>query len=132
MNRHPRPLKNACLALLALAVFGAAPEGVRAAGIGFRNDLAIPIIVQGESKVKGNLRRGSPLLIHPGKTVWDTNVPEGDRRVIIYEANQPNRVLFRDILRVEMADQAFRVVPVRVPPGAPPKALLLKIALPPQ
>ncbi|MCI0455611.1 MAG: hypothetical protein L0Z62_01360 [Gemmataceae bacterium] len=130
MNRQRRPLKNACLALLALAVLGALPEAARASGIGFRNELKIPILVQGESMVDGVLRRGPPLVIHPGKIVWDTNVPAGERRVTIYEAAQPNRPLWRDIIRVENADQAFRVILVPAPAGAPPKVQLRPIQLP--
>ncbi len=130
MNRQPRPLKNACLALLALAVLGAVPEAAQAAGLGFRNELKIAILVQGESTVNGVLRRGPLLLIHPGKIVWDTNVPEGDRRVTVYEAAQPNRVLWRDRIPVETTDQAFRVILVPGPAGAPPKIQLIKLPLP--
>jgi hypothetical protein len=130
MNRQPRPLQNACLALLALAVFGALPEALHAAGTGFKNQLPIPIIIQGESIVNGALRRGPVLLIHPGKTVWDTNVPPGKRRVIVYEANQPNRTLHQEFLLVENADQAFRVVPLPTPAGGPPRLKLMPLPLP--
>jgi hypothetical protein len=80
-----------------------------APGIGFRNDLKIPIIVQGVSLVNNMQRRGQPFLIKPGKTVWDNNLPTGVRYYSFYDGNQ-QRILLRDrAVRVQAADQFFAI-----------------------
>ena len=62
----------------------------------FRNDLKVPVIVQGISQVNGVLKRGQPLLVASGKTAGDFNVPVGVRAYSVYDANQPTRVLVKD------------------------------------
>src|SRR5271169_3469125 len=74
-------------------------------GIGFRNDLKTPVIVQGVSLVNNMQRRGQPFLVNPGKTVWDNNLPVGQRYYTLYDANQ-QRILVRDRnVRVQNTDQ---------------------------
>jgi hypothetical protein len=85
-------------ALVALTVLTLASGAVQAQ-ISFRNDLKTPVIVQGASVVRGMLRRGPPLLILPGKTASDRLLPLGPRVYTIYDANQPNSILFRDQIR---------------------------------
>src|SRR5438270_8926648 len=65
-------------------------------GIGFRNDLNAPVIVQGISVVNNMQRRGQPFLVKPGTTVWDNNLPKNSTRYYtIYDANL-QRLLLRD------------------------------------
>jgi hypothetical protein len=116
--------------LLALIALAAAPVAAEAAGICFQNDTNIAIVVQGETVVNGMLRRGQPLLIQPRKMAWDANVPNGTRRVTIYDANQPTRVLGWFLIRCEGDDKAFTVLMVPVPPGAPPKVDIKPIPVP--
>jgi len=87
-------LAKMMLGLAGLLVVGAAPAW--AGGIGFRNDLKVPVIVQGASIVNGMVRRGPPILIQPGKIGWDNKLPAGMRYVTVYDANQPNRVIIRE------------------------------------
>ena len=76
---------------------GPVPAPVQATGsASFRNDLKVPVIVQGISQVNGVLKRGQPLLVAPGKTAGDFNVPAGVRAYSVYDANQPTRVLVKD------------------------------------
>ena len=78
-------------------------------GIGFRNDLKVPVIVQGVSLVGNMQRRGQPFVVNPGKKVWDNNLPMGMRYYTIYEANQ-QRILLRDRpVRILTADQFFAI-----------------------
>lgn len=101
-------------------------------GIGFKNDFKVAIIVQGWSNVDGQQRRGQPLLINPGKTAWDNNVPSapGKRFYTIYDANQPSKVYLRDFaVPVGLADQFFGVQPV---PGNTSRAALQKQPVPKQ
>ena len=66
----------------------AAAQGVPAGSVRFRNDLTIPIIVQGVSKVGPLVKRGQPMVIAPGKSVTEFNVPAGMRVYNVYDANQ--------------------------------------------
>jgi hypothetical protein len=77
-------------------------------GLGFRNDLNKPVIVQGVSLVNNMQRRGQPFLVHSGKTVWDNNLPVGVRYYTIYDATQPSRILLRDRkVGIQTVDQFF-------------------------
>jgi hypothetical protein len=85
-------------------------------GVGFRNELKIPLIVQGVSLINNMQRRGQPFVVQPGKTVWDNNLPAGMRYYTVYEANQ-QRILLRDRnVRIQKADQFFAI---RLNPGGP-------------
>jgi len=130
MRRLARFLKKAALALVVLPLLAGS---VRAAGIGFKNDLKIPIIVQGATFEKNVLRRGQPLLIYPGKTVWDLNLKTGNRFITIYDGRQPTRIIYQspptgpvpfqdqDLLFSIRAHPTipYRVVPVQIPIPAP-------------
>jgi hypothetical protein len=118
MNRHLGTLRKACVGLVALAVLGALPAAASAASIGFRNDLNVPILVQGECTVNGVTRRGQLLTIYPRKMAWDTNLKAGARTITIYEA-RTNRVLFRQVIPFDGNDVTFRVVPAPGPPRTP-------------
>ncbi len=131
MNRQTGTLGKACLGLLALAVLGALPAAARADGLGFRNDLKIPIIVQGESVVDNVLRRGQPLLIYPGKMAWDTNLKAGVRWISVYDARLPNRILLRRLpINFLGGDLSFSVLPLPVPPAAFPRVKLMPLPMP--
>lgn len=108
MTRLFHNLSRACLGLVALGLLGGLPSLAEAAGIGFRNDLNIRVIVQGASSVNNVVRRGQPLIIEPGKTLWDTNLPEGNREVIIY-AGQPNRILHRSVVPFHGRDMTLTI-----------------------
>ncbi len=124
-----------CLVLTALTLAGfssqrEAPLQAQppSAGVGFRNDTSVPVIVQGWSLVNGMQRRGQPLLVNPGKTAWDNSVPNGIRYFNIYDANQTSRVLLRDRpVRVQGVDQFFGI---RFLPGDPSRVTILQEPLP--
>jgi hypothetical protein len=131
MNRQRGTLRKACLGLLALAVLGAFPAAASADGLGFRNDLTIPIIVQGESVVSNVLRRGQPLVISPGKVAWDTNLKPCDRWISVYDARMPSRVLLRRyLIRFPGGDVPYAVMPLAVPPTAFPRVKLTPLPMP--
>jgi hypothetical protein len=78
-------------------VAGPASSQVPAASMTFRNDLKIAVIVQGTSAVGGMIRRGQPVVIASGRAGGDFNVPAGKRFYSVYDANQPSRVLAKDV-----------------------------------
>jgi hypothetical protein len=105
---------------VALMLFGSYASGQQmrgqaaGPGIGFRNDLKIPVIVQGVSLVNNMQRRGQPLVVQPGKTVWENNLAMGLRYYTIYEGNQ-QRILLRDRpVPIQTKDQFFAI---RLVPG---------------
>jgi len=110
MDRLIRNLGMAGLGLFALALLGGFPARAAAAGIGFRNDLNVKVVVQGASVVNNVVRRGQPLVIDPGNTLWDTNLPVGDRQIIIYGA-QPNRILARPVISFQGRDRMMYIIP---------------------
>jgi hypothetical protein len=75
-------------------------------GIGFRNDLKVPVIVQGINNMQ---RRGQPFVVQPGKTVWENNLPAGIRYYNIYEASQTRILLPNRPVRIQTADQFFAI-----------------------
>ena len=78
--------------------------------------LKTPVIVQGVSLVNNMQRRGQPILVNPGKTVWDNNLPAGVRYYTIYDSTQ--RILLRDRpVRVQTTDQFFGIRPNMGPAG---------------
>src|SRR5438270_12213281 len=74
-------------------------------GVGFRNDLKVPVIIQGVSLVNNMQRRGQPFLVQPGKTVWDNSLPMGVRSYTIYEASQQRILLRAQVIRIQSVDQ---------------------------
>ena len=99
-------------------------------GIGFRNDLNTPVLVEGASVVNGMLRRGQPIRIAPGQMCWDCNVNPGLRYVTIYDANQPTRILYRDPpIPFQGRDLLYGVKPM---PNRHDRVLLVGMPLPKQ
>jgi hypothetical protein len=103
-------LTLACLALTGLSQSQGAQAQTLGPGIGFRNDLKVPVIVQGVSLVNNMQRRGQPFVVQPGKTVWDNNLPMGLRYYTIYEASQQRIVLKDQNVKIQSpADQFFSI-----------------------
>jgi hypothetical protein len=96
----------------------AAHAQVGAVAVSFRNELKIPVIIQGFTVVNGMPRAGMAMVVLPGKTAIDNNVPAGtirfyrvvdaNRPVLQYIRNLPVPVLQEDI------NLAIRGVPPRV------------------
>ncbi|HEX3314317.1 MAG TPA: hypothetical protein VHR72_05460 [Gemmataceae bacterium] len=80
-----------------LAVPTLAQGVVPAGAASFRNNLTVPVVVQGYSKVGPLLKRGAPMVIAPGKSLTEFGVPAGVRVYNVYDANQPQRKLVSDV-----------------------------------
>jgi hypothetical protein len=103
---------------------GTAYSQAPVASMVFRNDTNAPVIVQGTSIIGGMIRRGPPILVAPGKALGDFNVPAGRRFYSVYDANQPSRVLAKDvpfdvpagasvIVAIRIVNNQFVLVPER-------------------
>ncbi|MGF1578837.1 MAG: hypothetical protein ACFCD0_05695 [Gemmataceae bacterium] len=99
MRQLQHHLPFSCLVI----ILGLFPTQLMAGGMGYRSDLNIPIVLQGTSEIRGLPYRGPRLLIRPNRAAYDPNVPPGIRLIVIIDANQPNRILFRQ--RVSFAGQ---------------------------
>jgi hypothetical protein len=115
-----------CLAL-AVWIAPAAPAQLGVAGgaaVAFRNDMKTPVIVQGTTIVNRMPKRGQALVVPPGKTQLDLNIPPGIRFYTIVDANQPGIVYVKDLpVPVQGKDLGFvirGVAPkVTVEPASP-------------
>src|SRR5947207_1584336 len=105
MNASMRNLWIACACVLCLSASDVSAQlPGKVSTVTFRNDLKVAVQVQGASFVGGMVRRGPALLILPGKTVTEFNVPAGaNRNYSVYDANQ-----FRPLVRDQM---------IPIPPG---------------
>jgi hypothetical protein len=125
MNGYLKTLTRIGVSALALALFAGVPSAADAGSVGFRNDTKSRIIVQGQTIVNGMIRKGPLLVIDPGKTAWDLNVPPGPRTITICDGFQTTRILFRETVPMGVNNVLFSVQPL------PPNRLrLLTVPLP--
>lgn len=113
--------------LLIFLVLTAWPVVGRAAWMGFRNDINIPIIVQGASVIRGEVHQGKLHVLYPGEVSWDCIVQPGTKQIRIYDPQK--RVLLNGTVTAADGDLFFsvqivppgqaRLVPVKAP--APPQ-----------
>ena len=106
-----------------VAVLAAFPSAARAqkggVAVAFRNEMKTPVIVQGWTVVGGMQKRGMAILIPPGKTVGEINVPAGIRYYSVYDANMANLDFIRDLPTPIMgSDLGFAIR------GVPPKVVI--------
>lgn len=111
MNGQRNTLSRIGGGLLALGLLIALPHAADASGLGFQNKTTSRILVQGTTVVNGMVRKGPLLVIEPGKTVWDVNVPAGNRSITVCDGFQPSRILLRETVTVGTRDQFFQVLP---------------------
>jgi hypothetical protein len=134
MSWLTRILHTRCLGLVAVALLGVFPESVAAAGMGFRNDLNTPIVVQGTTIIKGKPFFSKPLLIQPGKSAWHVDLMKGDREVVIFLYDMQTKKLIqtdRQLLPYMGGDLFFSVQTLPSPnPNAPPKTMLKPAPIP--
>jgi hypothetical protein len=99
--------------LLALLVVGMLPAPAMAAWLGFRNDTDRAVVVQGFSIVGGVVRQGARHTIQPEQLSWDQIVVPGNKLIVIVDAKQPTRTLFRGTVIFGAADQFFSIQDVK-------------------
>ena len=111
MNGFWKILSKIGVGLLTLALLAAAPQAADAANVGFRNDTKSRILVQGQTVINGQVRKGPLLVIEPGKTACDLNVPPGLRQYTICDGFQTTRMLYRDSVQVGNQNLLYSVQP---------------------
>jgi hypothetical protein len=114
-------------ALAAVVALGVLPGSVRACWLGFRNDLNVPVIVQGSSVVNKVVRQGKPHLLYPGEVSWDCILQPGVKAIRVYDAKARGRVLYEGPVTCGAKDLLFSVT---IDSGPPPRAVLAPAKLP--
>jgi hypothetical protein len=104
--------------VLAVAVLGFVPASLQAAWLGFRNDLAVPIVVQRGTLTNNQMRQEKPQVLYPGDVILEPVLRTGTWTVTIAEAKKPNRVLLQDTILLNV-DRFFSVQ------GVPPAKVKL-------
>jgi hypothetical protein len=100
-------VRRLLLVLAALGLGAFLPGAVRAENLAFRNDTNSPLVIQGASVVKGQLRADQPVMIPPGAAAR-INLP-GNKLVTIYHARLPNRPLYQSTIQGGSDDQYFSI-----------------------
>jgi hypothetical protein len=95
-----------------------------AVAVTFRNEMMTPVIVQGFTVVNGMQKAGMALVVRPGKTVSDNNVPASTIRFYrVVDANRPAVEYIRNLpLAVGRQDIDLLIR------GKPPKVIVTKAA----
>jgi hypothetical protein len=112
--------------LLGIALLALAPGSLQAAWLGFRNDVNVPVIVQGGVVVipGKQIRWDKPRLLYPGEIFWDAILKPGNKIISIYEAKKPNRMVYQDTITI--SEDVF----YSIQPDPPGKVKLIKTKMP--
>ena len=110
MTGRLRKLGKVGVGLTAVVLIGLLPAGARAEALVFRNDTNAAVIVQGACVVRGVLRRDRPYLLKPGDATPGITLP-GNKLITVYDAFNPNKVIFQGTIPRSPTDQLFSVVP---------------------
>jgi hypothetical protein len=102
-NGLMHPLLLALLAVLSL------PVVAQAETMYIRNETPIPIVVQTGSVVRGVLRRDPPVTLKATEVTPGTMLP-GNKLITIYDARNPNRILFQGIIPAAQQDHQYGIV----------------------
>jgi hypothetical protein len=95
------------LVLAALALGVLLPAAVRAENLAFRNDTNAPLVIQGASVVKGQLKADQPIMLAPNG-VARIDLP-GNKLIMVYHARLPNRPLYQGTIPGGNDDQYFSI-----------------------
>jgi hypothetical protein len=128
MNRSLRGFGAAKWMVLTASVVLIMPRALQAAWLGFRNDLKVPIVVQGTTVINNVARRDKPQTLYPGEVSWDPILRPGSKLIMIYDTKRPPRLLFQDTITIK--DDLFlsiqvdktgkpQLVPTKMPPMSP-------------
>jgi hypothetical protein len=98
-------------ALLAVLVAGLLPAATaRAESLLFRNDTNAPIVVQASCVVRGVVKRDRPHTLNPGDSTPAVQLP-GNKVITVYDAKNPNVVIYQGAVAGGVVDQAFGIGP---------------------
>jgi hypothetical protein len=130
MNRHQRGWSVPGLGLLTVVCWGLGPTAAEAAWRGFSNDSGVAVYAQGAVVVNNVVRKGRPVLLQPGQSIWDVIQP-GVTTIYIFDARRPTLMLFSGVLPAAANNQFFSIqmdAPMILPGGVQvPRAKLVPV-----
>jgi hypothetical protein len=109
MIRHRFRTGNVGGLLIALAVLALLPAAAPAQSLTFINDTKVPVVVQLATGAPGRVKRDKPHQLFPGDKV--KIVLAGDKLVNVYDARNPNRVLYQGTIPDSKEDLVFSIQP---------------------
>jgi hypothetical protein len=83
------------LPALALVIFLSWPALARAAWLGFRNDLPVPVALQASMVVNNAMTSGRPIRLLPGESTMECLINQASRWISIYDTKNANRLLLQ-------------------------------------
>jgi hypothetical protein len=112
MFRKSRSLLALLLALLVLGVVSPcqAQPAARPESLIFRNESAMPVVVQATYIIQGMLTRDRPYLLQMGDSTPEIRLP-GNKLITIYDPRTPARILFQGAIPANNANQRFKIIP---------------------
>ncbi len=119
-------LGRRCLRLPAVLVLVLCPAALHAESITIENTTGMPIIVQATSIVNKQVNRAAPAMLKPSDSTPGIQLP-GNKIITIYDAKNPNKVLFQGVVPAGNADLNLGIV---VDPKTGKIAKLEKVAPP--
>jgi hypothetical protein len=106
-----------CIAICSGTVVSSACAQGGGLVVTFRNEMKVPVIVQGYTIINRTPRLGMALVVLPGKTVSDNNVPANSIRFYqVVDANRPRLQYIRD-LPVQVLQDDINLAIRGVPPN---------------
>jgi hypothetical protein len=108
-------MKLVYLGLAAVLAVAADPVTGLAGALGFRNDTSGPVIVQGMSIIRGQIRAGKRHVLQPGDVGWDQIVAPGSKLIVISDAKQPTRTLYQNTIQFLGNTQFYSIKAVEDP-----------------
>jgi hypothetical protein len=102
--------------LLATLIVLLLPTAVFAETIVIRNDHNAPIVVQASCMVGKKVIRDKPYQLNPGDSTEGIQLP-GDKVITVYDAKNPNRILYQGGINGGKEDLYFAIGLVKTPKG---------------
>lgn len=108
MTRFPRPSGLIALSLIALAIV-AFPTHALAGSLGFQNDTAGAVMVQGSTvDAQGRPHFGQPHKLNPTEKASEKSAP-GVKNIVIYDPANPKIIYYSGAVNVGARDDVYSI-----------------------
>jgi hypothetical protein len=101
--------KNCVWAVAVLLAAGIQTAVANAGSITYRNDTKIAVVVQGLSIINNRVIQGPVHILQPGQAAADRILVPGNKLIIVADAKQPTRILYRDTQLIGAGDFFFGI-----------------------
>jgi hypothetical protein len=108
MNRTFSILNSSLLMATVCCTMGS-QASARAGSIGFRNEMKIPVVVQGVGIVNNVLVQGRRHTLQPGGICYERIVAPGTKTITVVDARQPTRILYKGTINFVGGDMFYSI-----------------------